>query len=126
MKLSFAGSDSLITEDLKNFGINSTQNEISKKIYFDYLTANHMFVGTMDDLFSNELLNQSIVQIIPLDLKHLDSAKTERLSVELKFANADLSPTGYQILVLSVHTNGRAVCSADKNVHDWKWDFQVL
>ena len=126
MKLSFAGSDSLITEDLKNFGINSTQNEISKKIYFDYLTANHMFVGTMDDLFSNELLNQSIVQIIPLDLKHLDSAKTERLSVELKFANADLSPLGYQILVLSVHTNGRAVCSADKNVHDWKWDFQVL
>ena len=85
-----------------------------------------MFVGTMDDLFSNELLNQSIVQIIPLDLKHLDSAKTERLSVELKFANADLSPTGYQILVLSVHTNRRAVCSADKNVHDWKWDFQVL
>ena len=126
LKINFSSTTGLITEDLINFGINSTQNEISKKIYFDYLTSNHMFVGTMDDLFSNERNNQSIVQIIPLDLKHLDSAKTERLCVELKFANANLSPEGYQILVLTVHPNGRAVCSADKNVHDWKWEFQTL
>ena len=126
MKISFAGCDSLITEDLKNFGINSTQNEISKKIYFDYLTTHNMFAGTMDDLFGNETDSQSIIQIIPLELKHLESTKTERLSVELKFANADLSPVGIQLLVLSVHNNGRAVCSADKSVHDWKWEFQVL
>ena len=126
MKIGFAGTEHLITEDLKNFGINSPQNDITKKIYFDYLTANHMFSGTMDDLFSSETDSQSIIQIIPLDLKHLDSTKTERLSVELTFTTAELSPPGQQILVLSVHTNGRAVCSADKAVHDWKWDFQIL
>ena len=126
LKIGFAGADSLITENLENFGLNAKQNEISKKIFYDYLTSNNMFVGTYDELFSNEPASQSIIQILPIDLKHLDSTKTERLTVELKFSNADLSPAGHQILCLSVHTNGRAVCSADPNVHDWKWEFKTL
>ena len=126
MKLEFAGESNLITEDLINFGVNNNNNEISKKIFFDYLTANHMFTGTFEDFFSIEENSQSILQIVPVDLKHLDSAKTERLTVELNFATADNSPAGVQILVLSVHTNGRAICSASKDVADWKWEFVVL
>ena len=126
MTLGFAGESNLITDQLINFGINDNNNEISKKIFFDYLTANHMFVGTFEDFFSREDTSQSIVQMVPIDLRHLDSSKTERLTVEMSFATATNSPRGVQILVLSVHTNGRAVCSADKDVHDWKWEFKVL
>ena len=126
IKLAFAGEENLITENLENFGVATRQNEISKKIFFDYMTANSMFAGTFEDLFAHENNSQSLVQILPVDLGHLDSAKTERLTVELKFSTANLSPAGQQILVLSVHTNGRAVCSADKTVHDWKWQFQTL
>ena len=124
--IKFAGEENLITENLENFGVNDRQNEISKKIFFDYMTANSIFAGTFEDLFGHERISQSLVQILPVDLGHLDSAKTERLTVELKFNTANLSPAGQQILVLSVHTNGRAVCSADKTVHDWKWQFQTL
>jgi hypothetical protein len=126
MKIGFAGEENLITENLENFGIATKQNEISKKIYFDYMTSHNMFAGTFEDLFGHETASQSLVQILPVDLGHLDSAKTERLTVELKFSTAEVSPAGLQILVLSVHTNGRAVCSADKTVHDWKWEFKTL
>ena len=126
MKLSFAGEENLITEELENFGVNETNNEISKKIFFDYLTSKNMFVGSFDDFFSVEATSQSIIQILPLDLKHLESVKTERLTLELKFSGARLSPAAQQILCLSVHTNGRAICSADKGVHDWKWEFKIL
>lgn len=85
-----------------------------------------MFAGSFDDIFSAEPDSQSIVQLLPIDLRHLDSAKTERLTVEMNFATATHSPANTQILVLSVHSNGRAVCSADKDVHDWKWDFKIL
>lgn len=126
MTVGFAGETNLITDQLVNFGVNTNNNEISKKIFFDYLTANHMFVGTFEEFFSREENSQSIIQILPIDLRHLDSSKTERLTVEMNFATATNSPKGVQILVLSVHTNGRAVCSADKDVHDWKWEFKVL
>ena len=126
MKVEFAGVPSLITEDLVNFGIHTNNHEISKKIFYDYLISNRMFVGTFEDLFSAEENSQSIVQVLPIDLRHLDSSKTERLTLEMNFATATPSPTNTQILVLSVHSNGRAVCSADKDVHDWKWEFKIL
>ena len=126
MKLGFAGESNLITDQLVNFGVNDNNNEISKKIFFDYLTANHMFVGTFEEFFSLEEMSQSILQMVPIDLRHLDSGKTERLTVELSFATATNSPQGVQILVLSVHTNGRAICSASKDVADWKWEFELL
>ena len=84
-----------------------------------------MFAGTFEEFFSGEAGTQSLIQMLPLDLKHLDSVKRERLTVEMEFS-ADASPAHQQILVLSVHNNGRAVCSADKTVHDWKWEFKTL
>ena len=62
-----------------------------------------MFVGSYNGFFSAETGSQSIFQIFPIDLKHLDSTKTERLSVEMIFAGANNSPSGIQLLVLSVH-----------------------
>ena len=126
MEIEFAGSANLITAELENFGSNLRNNEISKKIYYDYLTANRMFVGSFDDLFSAEVGSQSLIQILPIDLKHLDSTKTERLSVAMTFAGANNSPDNIQLLVLSVHPNGRGVCAADRSVHDWKWEFKLL
>ena len=125
LTVGFASEKALITEQLENFGRNERNNEISKKIFFDYLTSNRMFAGTFEEFFSGENGTQSLIQMLALDLKHLDSVKTERLTVEMEFS-ADASPTNQQILVLSVHNNGRAVCSADKTVHDWKWDFITL
>ena len=126
MSVEFAGVPNLITDHLINFGDNANNHEISKKIFYDYLISNRMFAGSFDDIFSAEPDSQSIVQLLPIDLRHLDSAKTERLTVEMNFATATHSPANTQILVLSVHSNGRAVCSADKDVHDWKWDFKIL
>ena len=126
MKLEFAGEPGLITEELENFGVSTTNHEISKKIFYDYLTSNSMFVGKYEQLFSPEAESQSLVQIIPLDVKHLMSSKTERLTVEQKFSGGTASPADQLILCLSVHPNGRAICSADKEVNDWKWEFKIL
>ena len=126
MKIGFAGEENLIAENSENFGVNVHNNEISKKIFFDYLTSHHMFTGKFEDIFSTEADAQSIVQVLPLELKHLTSTKTERLTLELSFSGDIHSPVGQQILVLSVHDNGRAVCSADSAVHDWKWEFKTL
>ena len=126
MKLEFGGEPGLITEELENFGITSTNHEISKKIFFDYLTSNNMFVGKFEQLFSAETATQSLIQVLPLDVKHLMSNKTERLLVEMKFSGGTASPGNQLILCLSIHPNGRAICSADREVHDWKWEFKVL
>ena len=126
MNISFAGESDLITQKLENFGVHARNNEISKKIFYDYLTSKNLFNGPFEELFGGEPTNQSLLHILPVDLKHLLSAKTERLSLELKFSGADLSPDKIQIMCLSVHINGRAVCSADQSVHDWKWEFKQL
>ena len=62
-----------------------------------------MFVGSYNGFFSAEAGSQSIFQIFPIDLEHLDFTKTERLSVEIIFAGANNTPSGIQLLVLSVH-----------------------
>lgn len=126
IKLAFAGEENLITENLENFGYYDSHADISKKMFYDYLTSKRMYVGPFEDFFSNEADQASIIQIFPLDLKHLDSPKTERLTLELFFSKGQNSPTDVQILCLSVHPNGRAICSADKGVNDWTWDFNIL
>ena len=83
-------------------------------------------MGKYEQLFSAEADCQSLIQIIPLDVKHLMSSKTERLTVEQKFSGGTASPADQLILCLSVHPNGRAICSADKEVNDWKWEFKTL
>ena len=126
MFISFAGENSLITENLQNFGDNTSNNEISKKIFFDYLTSNRMFSGTFDQFFCAEDTSKSLIQILPLDVKHLDSIETERLTLKMQFNKGTPSPANQVILCLSVHTNGRAICSADPKVSDWKWEFKTL
>ena len=97
MKIGFAGEENLIAENLENFGVNVRNNELSKKIFFDYLTSHHMFTGKFEDIFSPEADAQSIVQVLPLELKHLTSTKTERLTLELSFSGVIRSPAGQQI-----------------------------
>ena len=95
-------------------------------MFYDYLRSHNIFTGPFDELFGAEPNTQSIIQILPIDLKHLLSAKTERLTLEMGFKGAELSPTNIQIMCLSVHISGRLTCSADSTVNDWKWEFVQL
>ena len=61
MNIEFAGVPRLITDHLINFGIHTNNHEISKKIFYNSLISNCMFVGTFEDLFSAEQNSQSIV-----------------------------------------------------------------
>ena len=64
----------------------------------------------------------SIVQALILDLGHLESQKTEVLSLKMRFG-ADRSQADTQIVCVSVHTNGRAVCRSAGAQYEWDWKF---
>ncbi|MDP2788425.1 MAG: hypothetical protein Q8O46_00015, partial [bacterium] len=121
MQIGFAGLDKLVMESFDNFGMAGYTNEISKKIYYQYLVQNRIFKGTFEELFPKAAGDISLLQTFVIDLKDYMSAKSERLNFKSYFSGAT-SPPHYQIVVISVHTNGNVTCKASKD-SQWTWTF---
>ena len=84
----------------------------------------NLFRGKFEDLFPRPGGVNSIVQTVVLDVKPYYSEKTELLSIKQHFTSgAHRSPDHRQILVLSVHTDGRAVCKYGGAAQSWVWHF---
>ncbi len=123
IKLSFAGEDSLITSRFENFGVDGEDNQISKKIYYEYLKANKMIGDKFEQLFPRETDVVSFVQGFVVDLKSYYSDKTEILSVKCEFSGGQHSPERQQIACLTVHPNGKAICKNGGSPFNWIWNF---
>ena len=122
MNISFAGEPNLITANLERLGYINETHQISKKMLFEYYKENKFFAGNIDQLFPPGDDVYSIVQALILDLGHLQSQKTEVLSLKMRFG-ADRSQPDIQIVCLSVHDNGRAVCRSAGAQYEWDWKF---
>ena len=123
MVIGFAGETNLVTEKFVNFGVAGVNNEISKKIHYQYLIKNKMFKGAFEDIFPSSDTEISLIQTFVLDLKNYLSEKTEHLSIKALFAG-QTSPKNCQIVVLSVHTNGKAICQKGEGEFEWNWSFE--
>ncbi len=122
ISMSFAGERNLITQKFENFGVEGVNDDISKKIYYNYLRQNRMINVPFDKLFPREEDTFSLVQAFVLDVKHLMSDKTEMLTIQHEFATST-SPGKHQVVCLSVHPNGRATCRSGSSQFEWIWSF---
>lgn len=125
MNISFAGESNLITANLERLGYINETHQISKKMLFEYYKENKFFSGTFEQLFPPGDDVYSIVQSLILDLGHLESQKTEVLTLKMRFGAAK-SQKDIQIVCLSVHTNGRAVCRSAGAQYEWDWKFNQV
>jgi hypothetical protein len=124
IKISYGSEQSLITDYFENFGIEGTQSEISKKVFHDYLVDRRLFSRAgFDQLFPRGTDVRSLVQVFPLDLKNHMTSKIEHMKLECHFGGGNTSPNHQQILCLSVHTDGKAICSYSNAQNEYQWTF---
>ena len=124
IRLHFAGMKDLYFESgLVNPGFQAQQHQISKKAFYDYLTANRFTSFEFNDFFP-KAAEDSYIQILPYDCRSLMSEKTEKLEVVCEFAAGTASPPSVQVCVLSIHPNGRAIVSAGSSSYSWIWEFK--
>lgn len=122
INIHFAGASNLVTEKFENFGPNfKTNDEISKKIYYEYLKNNNMINCRFEDLFPRKTDTYSMIQAFVLDVKEQMSDKMEKLTIQHEFASHP-SPKKMQIVCISVHPNGRAICRS-QGPFRWVWEF---
>ena len=118
----YAGVDGIVTKKFKHFGTNAHNDDVTKKIYYEYLISSRMFSGPFGHLFPRGAGAISLVQAFVFDMKNHLSDKTEHLKVSCLFAGTN-SPKNTQMLVLSVHQNGKATCKSGPGELQWQWEF---
>jgi hypothetical protein len=123
IRLSFAGEGSLVTHSFENFGVAGEDHQMTKKVYYEYLRSNGMTNDKFEDFFPTDPDEVSLIQGFVVDLKSLYSNKTEILSVKCEFAANQVSPPNQQIVCLSVHPNGRAICKSGGSLFNYIWQF---
>lgn len=126
LKIGFAGERSLIVDKFENFGVRGENTELSKKILYQYMTGLKAFSGTFEQLFPRYADDVSLVQGFVIDLKDYMSPNTEYLNVQCEFAGVGAgngSPARTQIIVISVHPNGKATCEQAQNPFSYLWKF---
>jgi hypothetical protein len=121
---SFASTSNLVTKVFENFGINDSNSEISKKIFYDYLKQNRMINCSFNELFPREDGTYSIIQSFVFDVHKQRSEKIEKLTLMHEFAS-NASPKKIQVVCISVHPNGEAICRMEGGSFKYVWDFQV-
>ncbi len=122
INIHFAGASNLVTEKFENFGTNfKSDDEISKKIYYEYLKKNMMINCSFEELFPRSTDTYSLIQAFVLDVKEQMSDKMEKLTIHHEFAHKQ-SPTKQQVVCISVHPNGRAICRS-QGPFRWVWEF---
>jgi hypothetical protein len=102
-----------------------TNSELSKKLLYQYLKNLRAFAGEFDDLFPRYEAQRSWVQGFVFDLKDYMSSNTEHLNIQCEFAGpgAVTSPANTQMVVFSVHPNGRATCQQADHPFSYIWNF---
>ena len=121
-------SEPLVLKELENLGSNTTTHEDSKALYFEYLKklgiANKL---KFEDMFPRSYAgdgnyDQSLIQVLIYDLSNQLSQKTELLKISNCFGGGQTSPIQHQVLVISVHDNGKAICKK-MGESRWHWEF---
>ena len=122
INIHFAGASNLITNKFVNYGTNFKSNdEISKKIGYEYMTYNRMANFNFEEMFSRTDTTFSMVQSFVLDVKEQMSDKMEKLTIQHEFTR-NSSPKKQQVICISVHPNGRAICRS-QGPFRWVWEF---
>jgi len=122
INIHFAGASNLITNKFVNYGTNFKSNdEISKKIGYEYMTYNRMANFNFEEMFSRNAGTFSMVQSFVLDVKEQMSDKMEKLTIQHEFTR-NSSPKKQQVICISVHPNGRAICRS-QGPFRWVWEF---
>jgi len=121
---SFASTSNLVTKVFENFGIYDSNSEISKKIYYEYLKANRMINCSFNELFPREAGTYSLIQCFVFDVHKQRSDKIEKLTLMHEFAS-NASPKKIQVVCISVHPNGEAICRMEGGSFKYVWDFQI-
>jgi hypothetical protein len=125
LRIGFAGEKNLIVDKFINFGMLGTNSELSKRLLFQYLKSLRAFAGDSEDLFPRYTTEHSLVQGFVFDLKDYMSSNTEHLNIQCEFAGPGVgtSPANTQIVVFSVHPNGKATCRQADNPFSYIWNF---
>ena len=123
--IGFAGQNGLVVDKFVNFGVPGSTAHISQKIYYNYLKGLKSFAGDFEDLFPRYTTERSLVQGYVFDLKDYMSPNTEHLNIRMTFSgvNNAASPERCQIVIFSVHPNGKATCKQAQNPFSYIWNF---
>jgi len=122
INIHFAGASNLVTEKFENFGTNFKSNdEISKKIFYEYAINSRMLNCSFEELFPRNTDTYSLIQGFVLDVKEQMSDKMEKLTIHHEFSR-NSSPKKQQVVCISVHPNGRAICRS-QGPFRWVWEF---
>lgn len=127
IEIQYFGQKNLLTDSFERFGMPHENHQISKRVYYQYLKQNNMTDLRFEDFFprsfdGNE--DQSLIQCFVFELSNMLSDKTEILSVNCQFAAGQTSPAEMQILVITVHPTGEAVCTNQGTTnYQWHWKF---
>lgn len=124
IKIEYAGNDELITKSYERFGIRGEQNQWSKKAWYEYMKELRFTNATFDEFFPANANAHSMIQAFVFELRNHMSHQTQLLNMHMEFAAGNTSPVNNQIVVLTVHPNGKAVVkNVGTSMYDWQWDF---
>jgi hypothetical protein len=127
IRTDFAGEQNLITQNFVNFGFtgnNQCQSEISKKIFHQYMVDRKMTSDSFEDFFP-KAAKRALNQVFVLDVANQESSKAEILTLSCEFSGTNKSPKDLQVVCISVHQNGKAICHAGDDVTtNWSWEFK--
>ena len=121
-------SEPLVMKELEQLGSRETNHEESKYLLFEYWKklgiANKL---KFEDFFprsfpGNGNVDESLIQILVYDLSNHLSQKTEMLKITNSFGGGNTSPVQLQIMVITVHDNGKVVCKKLSESR-WQWEF---
>ncbi len=85
------------------------------------MTYNRMSNFNFEEMFSRNAGTFSMVQSFVLDVKEQMSDKMEKLTIQHEFTR-NSSPKKQQVICISVHPNGRAICRS-QGPFRWVWEF---
>jgi hypothetical protein len=129
MTIGFAGESNLISNVLEEFGNPNHTNRISKHILYDLCKKTGITSASFDEWFPRGTVatGDSVIQALVLDLRTFASFKTERLTLCCQFGSeqADVSPKNIQVVLLTVHPNGQAICKYEQTAggYNYNWSF---
>lgn len=123
LSVGFQGDQKLVTDCFERFGFPGETSQISKDIFYKYLKDNHMTADSFHDFFPLDPDTIALNQLLCLELKNHMSANTEHLTVQCEFAAGTASPEHQQILLITVHPNGVAICRSGSTNYSWIWEF---
>jgi hypothetical protein len=83
-----------------------------------------MTSDSFEDFFP-KAAKRALNQVFVLDVANQESSKAEILTLSCEFSGTNKSPKDLQVVCISVHQNGKAICHAGDDVTtNWSWEFK--